>query len=421
MCPKNMYINMRYLFVLTAFVFATMAVAADKVSITVGNKLGASRAGEMVEVSLEQIKKKLPEAFIITDADGNEIPSQQTYDGKLIFQVGVGAKGKSVYYAVEGTPKQYDKRVMGRLFTERQDEFGWENDRIAYRIYGHGGAVGYDIFNKSTSKLMLDFWYKSEQDSEMRSVTKKLRDRGYGELADEVYNAFCYHINHGEGMDCYTVGPTLGAGANALLAADGSLFMPKCYQKYEVLDNGPLRFTVKLTYPEAEYNGAKVVETRIISIDAGSNFCRVQVSYAGLAEPAQMASGVVVHKQNPSAYVLSKDNGYIGYEDLGDAGTYSYIPKRYHEKLASEMGRIFVGTVYPAAISAVQFAERPNGAATGHAIATATSLPSTTYTYYFGTAWDGNKEVGIDTLTDWEAQLSKQARQVRTPLTVKVK
>lgn len=412
---------MRYLFVLTAFVFATMAVAADKVSITVANKLGASRAGEMVEVSLEQIKKKLPAAFIITDADGNEIPSQQTYDGKVIFQVGVSAKGKSVYYAVEGTPKQYDQRVMGRLFTERGDEFGWENDRVAYRIYGHGGAVGYDLFNKSTSKLMLDWWYKSEEDKEMRSVTKKLHDRGYHDLADEVYNAFCYHINHGQGMDCYTVGPTLGAGANALLNADGSLFMPKCYQKFEILDNGPLRFTVKLTYPEMDFNGSKIVETRILSIDAGSNFCRVVVSYEGLASAAKMASGVVVHKQNPTAYVLSKENGYIGYEDLGDAGTYSYIPKKYHAELASQMGHIFVGTVYPAAVEAVQYAERPNGAATGHAIATATLQPSAPYVYYFGTAWDGNKELGINTLTDWEAVLSRHAQQVRNKLTVKIK
>ena len=62
-------------------------------------------------------------------------------------------------------------------------------------------------------------------------------------------------------MDCYTVGPTLGGGANALLNADGSLFMPLCYKTFKILDQGPLRFTVELTYPERDYDGQKVTES----------------------------------------------------------------------------------------------------------------------------------------------------------------
>lgn len=397
----------------------TTLQATDKVSIIVQNPLQSSREFEMVVANAQKVKARLEaESLIVTDADGREIPSQLTYDGQIIFQASVGGKSKSTYYVVAGPPQTYEKRATGRLFTERGDEFGWENDRVAYRIYGHGGAVGYDLFNKSTSKLMLDWWYASEQDQEMRSVSKKLHDRGYHDLADQVYNAFCYHIDHGQGMDCYTVGPTLGGGANALLNGDGSLCMPKCYQKYEILDNGPLRFTVRLTYPEIEYNGQKLVETRLITLDAGTSFCKVTVSYEGLTTPASVASGVVVHKQNPNAYVLSKSAGYLGYEDLGDGSPYN---AKYRAELERHMGKIYVGTVYGSKLAEAKFAERPNGIATGHILGIAPIKPGVPYTYYFGTAWDHNEELGIKSLADWEAILSRQAAQVQSPLKVTVK
>ena len=399
---------------------ATLAHASDKVTITVTNSLSSSRI-EIVEADLSSIQKKLnisSSSLIVTDADGKEIPSQLTYDGKLIFQAGVAGKGKSTYYVTTGTPQTYAPRVKGRLFTERGDEFGWENDKVAYRIYGHGGAVGYDLFNKSTTQLMLDYWYASEQNQEMRSVSKQLHDRGYHDLADQVYNAFCYHIDHGKGMDCYTVGPTLGGGANALLNADGSLFMPKCYKSYEILDQGPLRFTVRLTYPEQDFNGKSVTETRTISLDAGSHFNRVSVTYSGLDSPVQMAAGTVIHKDSDTAYILNQQSGYIAYEDLGDASVYN---AKYRDALSKQMGHIYIGLLFPDKNITTSFQPRANGIATGHALATATYTPSTSYTYYFGSGWDKNTEAGITTLTDWEAHLSTSAAAIRTPLKVKVK
>ena len=375
---------------------------------------------EMVEVDITTLKKKTgiqDNGIVVIDADGKEIPSQITYDGKLIFQAGVGSKGKSVYYAQQGTPKQYETRVKGRLFIERQDEFGWENDCVAYRVYGHGGAVGYDLFNKSTSDLMLDYWYASEQNQEMRSVSKQLHDRGYHDLADQVYNAFCYHIDHGKGMDCYTVGPTLGGGANALLNEDGSLFMPKCYKTFEILDQGPLRFTVRFTYPEQNFNGEKIVETRIISLDAGSHFNRVAISYRGLTKPYNMVAGTVVHKSNPSAYIISNENGYLGYEDFGDASVYN---EKYRNELSKQMGKIYIGLLFPEKSISMSYQQRENGIAAGHILASMLYKPNTTYTYYFGSGWDKNPNTNLNSLTDWEAYLNKAAQWVRQPLKVKL-
>lgn len=411
---------MKQTFLLCLAAMTAMALqAAEKVKITVSNPIHGARM-EMVEVDITTLKKKTgiqDNGIVVIDADGKEIPSQITYDGKLIFQAGVGSKGKSVYYAQQGTPKQYETRVKGRLFIERQDEFGWENDCVAYRVYGHGGAVGYDLFNKSTSDLMLDYWYASEQNQEMRSVSKQLHDRGYHDLADQVYNAFCYHIDHGKGMDCYTVGPTLGGGANALLNEDGSLFMPKCYKTFEILDQGPLRFTVRFTYPEQNFNGEKIVETRIISLDAGSHFNRVAISYRGLTKPYNMVAGTVVHKSNPSAYIISNENGYLGYEDLGDASVYN---EKYRNELSKQMGKIYIGLLFPEKSISMSYQQRENGIAAGHILASMLYKPNTTYIYYFGSGWDKNPNTNLNSLTDWEAYLNKAAQWMRQPLKVKL-
>lgn len=411
---------MKQTFLLCLTAITAMALqAAEKVKITVSNPIHGARM-EMVEVDITTLKKKTGiqnNEIVVIDADGKEIPSQITYDGKLIFQAGVGSKGKSVYYAQQGTPKQYETRVKGRLFIERQDEFGWENDCVAYRVYGHGGAVGYDLFNKSTSDLMLDYWYASEQNQEMRSVSKQLHDRGYHDLADQVYNAFCYHIDHGKGMDCYTVGPTLGGGANALLNEDGSLFMPKCYKTFEILDQGPLRFTVRFTYPEQNFNGEKIVETRIISLDAESHFNRVAISYRGLTKPYNMVAGTVVHKSNPSAYIISNENGYLGYEDLGDASVYN---EKYRNELSKQMGKIYIGLLFPEKSISMSYQQRENGIAAGHILASMLYKPNTTYTYYFGSGWDKNPNTNLNSLTDWEAYLNKAAQWMRQPLKVKL-
>lgn len=401
------------------FLLATLMSAADQVTITVSNPISSARM-EMVEVDVAVLQKKLQTGkdFVVTDADGKEIPSQMTHDQKLIFQVGVAGKGKSLYYVQKGTPQKYEVKAKGRLFTERQDEFGWENDCVAYRVYGHGGAVGYDFFNKSTPELMLDYWYASEQNQEMRSVSQQLRERGYADLADQVYNAFCYHIDHGKGMDCYTVGPTLGGGANALLKEDGSLFMPQCYKTFEILDQGPLRFTVCFTYPEQEFNGEKVTETRTISLDAGSQFNRVTIAYQGLSKPVKMAAGTVIHQSNPSAYVLSQENGYMGYEDLGDPSVYN---AKYRDELAKQMGKIYIGLLFPEKDITTTYQQRENGIATGHILGISTYQPNMTYTYYFGSGWDKNPNTGFHSLTDWEAHLSHAAISVRNPLKLSVK
>ncbi len=406
--------------------FAVVAAAADRVTLTVSNPLSVSRSGEMVEVPITSVKARLgnPATVIVTDADGKEIPSQVTYDGLLIFQAGVAAKGKSIYYVEAKQPQKYEPKVFGRQFPERADDMAWENDLVAFRCYGpqlqRNGerAFGYDIWNKRTSKLVVEQRYASELDADIQRTCQKLRKMGQGDLADDVYNAVSYHVDHGNGMDCYKVGPTLGAGTSALLDG-GEIVYPYCYKEYKILDQGPLRFTVSLTYGASKVAGQDVIETRTISLDAGSQLNKAVVSYSGLKAANDVATGIIVHNENPTAYVLNAQSGYMAYEDLGDPNQYK---EKYRAKQNKDFGRIYVGAVFPARVKSTAYKAGDNlPGATGHILAISQYRPDTKYVYYFGSGWSRNQETKFQSLSDWEAYLSTYAKCVKSPLKVSVK
>ena len=104
-------------------------------------------------------------------------------------------------------------------------------------------------------------------------------------------------------MDCYNVGPSLGAGTTALLV-DSAIVYPYCYKDVEILDNGPLRFTAQLVFnPIKVNNNLNVIETRIISLDKGSYLNKTKIKYSGLSDSETIVSGIVLHSQNPDGYV----------------------------------------------------------------------------------------------------------------------
>lgn len=413
----------KFFSLLAALAFGQMAQAAD-VKVTVKNPTVLNRAGETVELDASRLAKKVgADSFVVTDADGREIPSQRTYDGKLIFQVGVGGKGSAVYYVKAGTPAKYESRVFGRQFPERVDDIAWENDRVAFRCYGPAlqasgeRAWGYDIWNKRTSELVVEQRYQGELNPEVQSICRQLRQRGAGDVADDVYNAFSYHVDHGNGMDCYKVGPTLGAGTTALLAADGkTIVYPRCYKSFRILDQGPLRFTVELTYETRDYEGQQQTEVRVLSLDAGSQLNRVSVRYEGLQKPAQLATGIIVHNENPTAFVLNAQDGYMGYEDLGDPTQYK---EKYRAKQNQDFGKIYVGCVFTTSKTSQEYrAGEGLPGACGHILGLTTYKPGTAFTYYFGSGWSRNPETEFSSLAAWEGYLNRFAQQLHHPLKV---
>ena len=77
-----------------------------------------------------------------------------------------------------------------------------------------------------------------------------------------------FHRDHGDGMDVYTVEPTLGGGTNALLDADGEIIYPWCFSEFEIRSR-VLAFSDTLDLsPVTAEKGIPAAEERIITLDA---------------------------------------------------------------------------------------------------------------------------------------------------------
>ena len=384
-------------------------------TVTVTNDLSFDRT-EMVEVPISEVAKKVQlideEQYIVLDAEGNQVAYQITYDDNLLFPANVKAGDKAVYTVAVGEPIEAEPLVYGRHYPERVDDIAWENDRTAYRAYGPAlqakgeRAFGYDAWVKRVPGLVVEQRYANELNLDTQAEIARLRkERKYDE-ANELYHSVSYHVDHGNGLDCYKVGPTLGCGTAALMQGDAILY-PYCWKEYEILENGPLRFTVKLTYNPLVVGKDTVIETRTISLAQGSQLNKTVVSYAGLTKAAPVATGLVIHPENPTAYVLEGDKGYIAYADLTD-------------NVNNGNGIIYVGAVMPEKVTeakAQMFSDKEakERGASGHVLAISNYKPDTEYTYYWGSGWS---KYGFDSMEAWTTYLDRYAQSVRKPLVV---
>ncbi len=384
-------------------------------TVTVTNDLSFDRA-EMVEVPISEVAKKVQlideEQYIVLDAEGNQVAYQITYDDNLLFPVNVKAGDKAVYTVAVGEPIEAEPLVYGRHYPERVDDIAWENDRTAYRAYGPAlqakgeCAFGYDAWVKRVPGLVVEQRYANELNPDTQAEIARLRKERKHDEANELYHSVSYHVDHGNGLDCYKVGPTLGCGTAALMQGDAILY-PYCWKEYEILENGPLRFTVKLTYNPLVVGKDSVVETRIISLAQGSQLNKTVVSYAGLSKAAPVATGLVIHPENPTAYVLEGDKGYIAYADLTD-------------NVNNGNGIIYVGAVMPEKVTEAKAQMFPDKeakerGASGHVLAISNYKPEAEYTYYWGAGWS---KYGFDSMEAWTDYLDRYAQSVRKPLNI---
>lgn len=387
------------------------------VTVTVTNPLAMERSNEMVEVSMETITNRLGLAdtaqIVVLDADGQQVPYQITYDGKVIFPATIAANGAATYTIQTGTPEAFDVKACGKCYPERMDDMAWENDLVAFRAYGPAlqakgeRGFGYDLFTKyNTTEPILETMYAKELNKETRAKIAELKKTD-PKAAAELSRERSYHIDHGYGMDCYAVGPTLGAGVAALMVND-SIIYPWCYKNQEILDNGPLRFTVKLEFTPLTVKGdSTVVETRLITLDAGSHLNRTAVSYSNLKETLPIVAGIVLHEPD-GAVVADAANGYITYVD---------------PTTGPDNGKIFMGAAVPTVVKdakTVLFSEqekKERNNADGHVLAVSDYEPGSEYVYYWGFAWD---KADIKTADAWNRYMADFAQKVRNPLTIKV-
>lgn len=390
----------------------------DSLTITVTNPLAFERKGEMIEVSMKEVTTQLQLAdtaqIIIWGEDGIQVPYQITHDDKLIFQADIPAEGTRQYMLQVGFPESVNVKACGNVYPERLDDLAWENDLIGCRAYGPAlqargeKGFGYDIFVKrNTDEPVLEAMYAMETDQDVWKKINALKKTD-PEAAGELRKSITYHVDHGYGMDCYAVGPTLGAGVSALMVNDSILY-PWCYKDYEILDNGPLRFTVKLIFNPLVVKGdSTVVETRIITLDVGSHLNRTTVSYNRIQDSLPIVTGIVLHDAD-GAVTTDAANGYMTYID---------------PTTGPGQGKIFMGAAFPSNVKEakkVMFSEterKQRNNAFGHVLAVSDYDPDNEYVYYWGFAWD---QADIQTAEAWDEYMKAFAKKVRNPLEVRLK
>ncbi len=398
-----------------AIVAASWAMTTDAkdISVVVTNNEPTQRQ-ELVEVDVNNVYTQMGVAkgteLIVKNALGQEVGYQITYDGKLLIDAAVRPCGEAVYTVTAGKPQQMKTFVTGRMYPERVDDIAWENDRTAYRLYGPAlqrsgeKAYGIDVWLKNTPDLEVERRYEVELSNHKK--IQELTKAGKKDEARQLEIATTYHFDHGYGLDCYKVGPTLGCGAPALME-NGYLVMPYSYKDYKILDNGPLRFTVELTYNPSTVQGDKnVVEHRILSLDKGSNFNKMTVWYEGLSRPCDLASGVVIHEEDTQTLKCGRD--FVAYADPTD-------------NPAAQNFQIFVAALFPNGVSetkALLFDQPRNGAA-GHAVGIVRGYKSQErYTYYFGSAWSKNDVRNFD---EWILRINSFLDALHSPLEARIK
>lgn len=402
----NKYVT-RPLAALLMMLAAGSAQAAG-VKVNISNDLKIQR-DELVGLKVADVYQRLGVAqgtpIVVLNKLGQQLDYQITHDSLLVFEATVRPCSNVTYTIETGTPQTMHVWTEGKMYPMRKDDIAWENDRGAYRVYGPAlqrtgeKSYGIDIWTKNTPDLVVsDRYYKDYEGNVRGSEYDRDGNKAASRQTDLTTS---FHLDHGNGLDCYSVGPTLGCGTPALMSK-GKLVLPYCWAQYRILDNGPLRFSVYLKYRPTVIDGDTVVENRIISLDMGSNFNKMTVWYDGLKHPHDLAAGVVVHTADTESVATGKE--YVQYADPTDQ------PEAYNYQL-------YVGCLFPnGAQTKYLKMEKPQGGNAGHAIGIVKNLKDGEhYTYYFGSAWS---KYDVRTQNEWQLRINETLEALHSPLQI---
>lgn len=354
-------------------------------TLVVTNASGIDRKGEIVEVSLSSLKVSFDtKSYVLRNRQNKEVAYQLIYKGNkkpqsFIFQADVKANGSAAYVLSEGKPAVVKPRTFARFVPERKDDFAWENDMAAYRMYGpalanENPSNGVDYWAKCTNDLIVDEFYNGEEKKHIS-----------------------YHVDHGRGLDFYKVAHTTGCGGIAPYA-EGKLWVGNHYDRYKIIESGPLRSVFTLEYDSVVVGNQVLKEKLTITTNAGSMLNKANVIFTGSLQKMELAAGIALH-DGKGIWKHNIANGTSGYAE--EAVSDAKIPS----------GRNYVGVYIPTKVNnALKDAD--------NAMITGSYKTGDAFTYYFGGGWS---KWLFPTDNDWFKALDLFSIKTKTPLKVTVK
>jgi len=378
---------------MAAAAFFLVSCSNHKHTITVTNGSDLDRINETVYANIEKLCVDANQIILKEALTGLEIQSQlidNDADGTfeaICFQATVKSNESKQYFiqAGESTLQSSEVKTFARFVPERTDDFAWENDRVAFRTYGPkaqqiaeagqpGGTLssGIDCWLKKVDYAIIDKWYKGNTEKP-----------GY------------YHIDHGEGLDNYHVGPSRGCGGTGVMK-DDKLISSKNFVDYKVFANGPVSSQFELDYAPYQVGEKTVKERKLISIDLGHNFTKYVIEVEGTDT---LTTGITLHDLKGE---ISENT---------EATWLNYHTPHKGEYLSSS---VVVHPKYFAGRSNIKSDVKDESHALLHL-----KVIDGKVEFYSGFYWSGSKQYANN--AEWEKHLSQFAEQIKQPLAATIK
>ena len=254
-------------------------------------------------------------------------------------------------------------KVYGRYVPERKDDFAWENEYAAWRMYGaalkpENPSNGVDLWLKNSPALVIDTMYGRE-----------LKDHRP------------YHINYDGNLDCYKVGHTCGAGGLVVIADDVT-YIGGPYDRWQIVEQTPDCLVFRLEYDSFLVAGHMLQESITITAEAGEPMNKAEVVLTGnqastFDTPLLVGGGIYMH-DTIDHFEVYEELGTVFYEE--DALSDLQAAKMNYEYNGSlSQGRVFLTVRTPdATVTDIQ---------DGNLVAVKPYQLGDTLTYYFGATW----------------------------------
>lgn len=266
------------------------------------------------------------------------------------------------------------QRVYGRYVPERKDDFAWENEYAAFRMYGpalrpENPSNGVDLWLKSSSELVVDSFYYREH-----------------------VLGFPYHINYGKGLDCYKVGHTAGCGG-LVVVCDSQTYVGGAYDRWEIIEQTNDKLTFRLEYDSLLVGDQVLQESITITAQAGQLFNKAEVVLTStnnhtFDSPLLVGGGIYMHDTIDNHIVCEKC-GLVSYAEdaLSDKNA---AKMNYEYNGSTTQGRSYAAVITPGATQ--------QGVVDGNLVSLKPYTLGDTLVYYFGAGWsqwydEDNKQI----------------------------
>ncbi|RYJ37598.1 hypothetical protein NU08_3372 [Flavobacterium anhuiense] len=386
----------KHLFIITILTANFTAFSQNKI-ITVANNLKVDREFETIELTKKSLglnaDSKL-ENYAVKEIGSNTFLETQTVDndgdGKadaLLFQPKIKASSKQDFEVLVGTNPSASKVIScySRFVPERTDDYAWENNKVAFRTYGPvAQKMVEDKIPGGTLTSGIDAWLKR--------VDYPIINKWYEKATNGTGT---YHRDTGEGLDNFHVGDSRGVGGIAV-NVDGKYYFSKNFISWKTITTGPIRTSFILTYADWDAKGNKITESKLISLDYGSQLSRFEINITGTK---QIATGLTLHDKKGTIGTNVKEGWLSYWEPIDD----------------SEIG---IGLVAPKN-TLLSFDNHVTDEKDLSNLYGNISVKNNKAIYYVGFGW--KKGSPFQTKEEWEKYLSSFAEKINNPLVVKVK